>query len=176
MFLNLKVGCGWFGIQTHVGGQAIYAIVRSAVWEVCWITRGLGFHGYNLGFHDSNLGFHGSNLGFRGSNLRFRGSNLRFRGSNLGFRGSIFWVSWFKFRISWLKFRVSWCRFWVLQTVLLVHFAAHSSKSALPVRIAAHSWLVQALKLHKRKMKKMILTFFHVHRYTNEKLQSFIRN
>ena len=155
MFLNLKVGCGWFGIQTHVGGQAIYAIVRSAVWEVCWITRGLGFHGYNLGFHDSNLGFHGSNLGFR---------------------GSIFWVSWFKFRISWLKFRVSWCRFWVLQTVLLVHFAAHSSKSALPVRIAAHSWLVQALKLHKRKMKKMILTFFHVHRYTNEKLQSFIRN
>ena len=28
--MRALVGCGWFGIQTHVGGQAIYAIIRSA--------------------------------------------------------------------------------------------------------------------------------------------------
>ena len=29
--LRALVACGWFGIQTHVGGQAIYAIARSAL-------------------------------------------------------------------------------------------------------------------------------------------------
>jgi NCS1 family nucleobase:cation symporter-1 len=28
--MRALVGCGWFGIRTHVGGQAIYAIIRSA--------------------------------------------------------------------------------------------------------------------------------------------------
>lgn len=29
--MRALVGCGWFGIQTHVGGQAIFALIRSAV-------------------------------------------------------------------------------------------------------------------------------------------------